>query len=206
MAIFYCIRHGKTEFNQNFILQGGLSDSPLLEEGYQYAKQAGTFLKDVNFDCVIASPQKRAHDTAESILSTHPTELSIETINNLRELEFGEWDGLPQSNFEHFEQFSHLIERPDLYDPSDFKGESFQDLLDRTIPVFKDYTEKYPDGKILVVSHGLTLLTTLSYLTGTPIKDIRKQRMLDNVSISTLEVNPENFDYQLKDWNNISHY
>lgn len=206
MTIFYCIRHGKTVFNQNFVLQGGLSDSPLLDEGYQYAKQVGNHLKDVEFDCVIASPQKRAQETAQAILSTHPTKLSIETLDDLRELEFGEWDGHPQEKFEHLEQFEHLLNCPDLYDPSDFKGESFQDLLDRTIPIFENYTKKYPDGNILVVSHGLTLLTTLSYLTGTPIKDIRKQKMLDNVSISTLQVTPESLDYQIKDWNSTKHY
>lgn len=207
MTTFYCIRHGKTVFNQNFVLQGGLSNSPLLAEGLEYAKNAGDYLKHINFDEILVSPQKRAQETAQAILSTYSLEpQTYQTIEDLREIEFGDWDGLPQAQFEDFEQFKHLVERPDLYDPSDFNGESFQQLVDRTVPIFNEYTEQFPDGNILVVSHGLTLLSTMGYLTGVEIRDLRKQPFLDNVSISTVLAEPSDLTYSIERWNNTDHY
>lgn len=42
MTTFYCVRHGKTEFNLNKTFQGGLADSPLLPEGIENAKKSVT--------------------------------------------------------------------------------------------------------------------------------------------------------------------
>lgn len=204
MTTFYCMRHGKTEFNQAGIFQGGLVDSPLLDEGIETAKKAGNYLSDINFDRVVISPQKRAQDTAMAFLSTHPSNPTTETINGIREMEFGDWDGTLEASHEGHTQFEHLKYRPHLYDPSEFGGEDYETLLNRTKSVLENLAKTYPNDTILIVSHGLTLQTILKHYQGLPLSDFRKGEFLGNTSISIIETNDgENFS--VTKFNDITH-
>jgi len=198
------MRHGKTEFNQAGIFQGGLVDSPLLDEGIDYAKKAGDYLKDISFDRVIVSPQQRAQDTANAFLSVHPSNPIKETILDIREMEFGTWDGTLEQSHEGHTQFEHLKYRPHLYDPSEFGGEDYTTLLNRTKQVFEHYATTYPDDTILVVSHGLTLQTILKYYQKHPLSKVRDGEFLGNTSISVIESN-NNLEFEVTKFNDISH-
>ncbi|APB30982.1 histidine phosphatase family protein [Vagococcus teuberi] len=204
MTTFYCMRHGKTEFNQAGIFQGGLVDSPLLDEGIKTAKKAGEYLKDVSFDRVIISPQKRAQDTAEAFLSVHPSSPEKVIEPNIREMEFGSWDGTLEKNYDGQTQFEHLKHRPHLYDPSEFGGEDFNTLLTRTKNVFRDYAQKHPNDTILVVSHGLTLQTLLKHFQGLDLSKIREGELLGNTSISIIETDNAE-DFSVTRYNDLTH-
>ena len=205
MTTFYCVRHGKTEFNLNRVFQGGVADSPLLPEGIENAKKVGIYLADVPFDAVFVSPQKRAQDTAKNILTYLSGDLEINTVNDLREMEFGIWDGNPESDYHHLEEFQNLVHKPHLYDPTICGGETFEELIIRGKEVINDITRKYPDGRILIVSHGLTLQSLLKHLDGSTIEDIRSGRLLDNTSITVIKSINETGKYQIVDWNNTEH-
>lgn len=208
MTTFYCVRHGKTEFNQHQIFQGGLADSPLLPEGQQTAALAGSFLQHISFDRAFVSPQKRAQDTAKLLLQAHGSVTPLETINDLREMEFGEWDGQPESDYYDYPEFQNLVHAPHLYNPTAFGGESFDTLIKRTLSVFDTLAKTYPEDTILIVSHGLTLQTVLKTLNGSSVAEIRSGRLLDNTSITTLvsTLNDSNEPcYSITDWNNTNH-
>lgn len=205
MTTFYCVRHGKTEFNLNKIFQGGLVDSPLLPEGLENATKVGNALKEIDFIGAFVSPQKRAQDTAKNIISSLNSTLDITTENDLREMEFGSWDGQPEKNYYEHEQFINLVTQPHLFDPTTFGGESFQTVIDRSVKVFNDISEKYPNGNVLIVSHGLTLQCVLKSLNGQSVMNMRDGSFLDNTSITKIERNPETSEYKLIDWNNTSH-
>lgn len=202
MTTFYCVRHGKTEYNQRRLFQGGLVDSPLLPEGREGARKAGEFLREVPFSEVLVSPQGRAQDTARLILEQHTKSLDITTVDNLREMEFGVWEGFPEKEFSHLEQFNNLVNFPHKYDPSEYQGESFYQLIDRTKTVFENYSLSHPQENILIVSHGLTLLTMLKTLTGVPLSEIRNEQPLKNTSVSTILNNGNGFVLDV--WNDTS--
>lgn len=204
MTTFYCVRHGKTIFNQNHTFQGGIADSPLLPEGEAAAELVGTFLKDVPFTTVLVSPQKRAQDTAKRLLKNHSSPLEIETIQDLREMEFGIWDGLPEANFHHEAEFQHLVHRPHLYNPTAIGGESFQVLIDRGKTVFMEAAQKDPEGHILIVSHGLFLQTLLKTFQGIPLSDVRKGDFLDNTSVTTVVSDVTGTEFTIEKWNDTS--
>ena len=63
----YLIRHGETSWNTLGRLQGR-TDIELNENGIRLAKITGEKLKDVHFDLAIASPLKRAYETAGLVL------------------------------------------------------------------------------------------------------------------------------------------
>ncbi|MBO0477072.1 histidine phosphatase family protein [Vagococcus sp. DIV0080] len=205
MTTFYCVRHGKTEFNLNRVFQGGLADSPLLPEGIENAKKVGEHLKDITFEAAFVSPQTRAQDTAKNILLGLTSPLELNTVKDLREMEFGEWDGQPESIYEKEEEFQNLVHCPHLYNPSEFGGETFEELIERALAVFKKISLAYPNGNVLVVSHGLTLQSILKHLDGSSIADIRSGRLLDNTSITIID-NTKDFDtYEMVKWNDTSH-
>ncbi|MGX6978897.1 histidine phosphatase family protein [Vagococcus elongatus] len=202
MTTFYCVRHGKTEYNQRRFFQGGLVDSPLLPEGQEGARKAGKFLREIPFSEVLVSPQGRAQDTARLILEQHTRSLDITTVDDLREMEFGIWEGKPEKEFSHLEQFKNLVHFPHKYDPAEYQGESFYQLIERAKTVFENYATSHPDDDILIVSHGLTLQIMLNTLTGVPLSDIRKGKPLKNTSVSTILSNGSGFVLDI--WNDTS--
>ena len=50
--MLYIIRHGKTDWNLKYKLQGK-TDIPLNEEGIKMAREAGERYKDINFDVLL---------------------------------------------------------------------------------------------------------------------------------------------------------
>lgn len=205
MTTFYCVRHGKTEFNLNKIFQGGLVDSPLLPEGLENATKVGNALKDIDFAGVFVSPQKRAQDTAQNIISAFDTSQKITTVKDLREMEFGSWDGQPEKDYYEHEQFINLTTQPHLFDPTTFGGESFQTVVNRSIKAFNKISEEYPDGNVLIVSHGLTLQCVLKSLTGQSVTEMRDGSFLDNTSITTVKKEAKTSEYTLLNWNDTKH-
>ena len=66
----YLVRHGQSQGNVN---PGNGGDDPTLTElGFEQARQVGIRLANVKFDCIIASPLRRALATANEIAIRQP--------------------------------------------------------------------------------------------------------------------------------------
>lgn len=188
MTTFYFVRHGETINNHQGRFNGGTVDPKLTQQGQADAHRLGLALADTKFDEILASPLNRAVETAEIILSENKqaeqTNLKIET--NLRELDLGDWDGELIEEQKNHPEFNHYFHHPELFDASKIHGESYQNLLDRGLAVIKNYQEQFPDGNILIVTHGIVLLFLLSTLLDVPFEAIREQNMVRTSSLSVL--------------------
>ena len=80
---FYYVRHGRTVYNREGIMQGH-SDSPLAEEDIPVLKETAEALKDIPFDRCFSSPLYRAIHTAEII--TAGRDIVIEPLDDLIEM------------------------------------------------------------------------------------------------------------------------
>src|SRR3989344_2019069 len=89
-ATIYVVRHGETETNVKGILQGYESSS-LTQRGIEQARELSEKFKIVKFDAVYSSDLERAQKTAEII--TQEDDLPIKTNNQLRERNFGRYEG-----------------------------------------------------------------------------------------------------------------
>ncbi|MDT2191689.1 histidine phosphatase family protein [Paenibacillus larvae] len=145
------IRHGITEWNRLGRIQG-VMDIPLNDEGREQARKLGNRLKHENWDGIISSDLRRAKETSEIIsqLSGIPV---LEYDKRLRERFFGEAEG------------TTLEEREERWG-SEWRNagigvETDEALLQR----WDDFTEtlfkKYPERRILLVSHGSFIGTIL---------------------------------------------
>lgn len=90
MITLYLVRHGQTIWNSTGKYQGR-TDVALSDKGISQAKKTVNRFLSVHLDGVIASPLKRAADTARGIAETHG--LPLETDSRLMELSFGDWEG-----------------------------------------------------------------------------------------------------------------
>ena len=172
--MLYVIRHGKTNWNAMFKLQGR-TDIPLNEEGRKMAKDAGERYKKLNFDVCYCSPLTRAQETARLMLENRAKEgraVPIITDTRLAEMSFGIYEGTV-----------NVFEKPDcpIYkffkDPEHYVAqdgaESFEELFARTGQFLEEVVK--PDlqnGKdVLIVGHGAMNNSIISQVRNIPRKD-----------------------------------
>ena len=151
--MLYIIRHGKTDWNNQHMLQGR-TDIPLNQEGRQMAEKAAEEYKDVHFDICYCSPLIRARETAEILLKGR--NVPIITDERLIEMSFGMYEGI-QNSFQIPDcPINVLFTHPEKYITPVEGAESLKELFDRTGDFLKKIVEpQLQQGKdVLIVGHG----------------------------------------------------
>lgn len=143
------IRHGQTEWNiQRRYL--GLTDIGLNDEGRRQAEKVRKRLAAEHFDKVYSSDRRRARESAELIF----TDMHIEPVPELREMDFGVFEGLT------YDEIDRL--HPDVYkawinDPLNIRipdGESFNLVKERVMGAMNRILTDNPGLSIAVISHA----------------------------------------------------
>lgn len=171
MAVkLFLIRHGQTLWNQEGRYQGD-KDIDLTKEGIRQARLTAEYLSDVNFSNIYSSPLKRAVDTANIINKINKGKnLKIITRDNLKEMHFGEWEGM---KFEQLgkvfpEEFHQWLNDPYNYCPTG--GESFKQVKERSIKEIENIVKENEEGSnVAVVAHGGVILSILVYWLQIPL-------------------------------------
>ena len=86
-------RHGETEWNVEEVYRGRI-DVNLDEVGVKQAELLGEYLSSLELDAIYSSPLRRALDTANLIAQYQKT--GVQVSNGLVDLNYGEWQGLPE--------------------------------------------------------------------------------------------------------------
>ncbi|MCC8044670.1 MAG: histidine phosphatase family protein [Clostridiales bacterium] len=157
----YIIRHGQTEWNSTYRLQGR-TNTRLNENGLRLAVETGKGLAAISFDLAYSSPLSRAKETARLVLDQQkdrnaqndrsvPNDRSAPNGKNaqesalrgsvpiiederLLEISFGVMEGQKvrdDNGVLVVDNFVRFFNDPERYLPPD-EGESFQSLLVRT--------------------------------------------------------------------------
>ena len=151
----YLFRHGETVWNKATRLQGH-TDTPLTLKGIKQAQLMGEklshVLKNIEPKIFISSPIGRAHQTAAIIAdSINFSTESISLEKELKEITFGDWDGL---NMEEILLDYELIWQKRTEDKWSFappNGESYEVASVRVSRFLKEIPEERP---IIIVAHG----------------------------------------------------
>ena len=153
------VRHGHSAHTEKGLVAGGDGADPELSDlGQREAEATAELLASspsswrlaMNNPLVISSDMLRTRQTAESIARKLNAELVSDS--RIREIFFGEWNGL--SNEELFSKDQQLLDawRGSL----DFRppgGESIEDLISRTSSFVREIRENYPNRTVIIVSH-----------------------------------------------------
>ena len=186
MARLLLVRHGKTEWNEagRYI---GRSDIGLSAFGLREAEALGQRLAGERIDAIYCSNLKRAVQTAQVITSGRDVELV--TCEELREMDFGEFEGLTLEEIrQRRPEFDWWTGRDaDMEFP---QGESVRRVASRVGP-FAGRLERYAEGEtVLIVSHGGTLRALICLLLGLDLEHWW-QIGLDSASLTVVDTYPE---------------
>ena len=165
------VRHGRTAWNREGRFQGW-SDMPLDGEGEAQAESIARRLVHRPLDAIHSSDLARALATAQIIGARHRCPLSVDP--RLRELSFGEWEGMTYSEI--------AATRPDLLrawqrDPSQHAppgGETLAELADRVESVWRALTAASGGQTIAVVAHGGPLQMLICLALELPLERFRR--------------------------------
>ncbi|MCI7036577.1 MAG: histidine phosphatase family protein [Spirochaetia bacterium] len=177
----YVTRHGETEWNTYWKLQGR-SNTVLNEKGREQAclTHNGFVGAGISFDRIYSSPLKRAVETA--VLMTEKSESEIIKDDRLIEFSFGKAEGkTPDERNEdpELKDFHFFFDEPEKYVALE-GAESFESVLKRTAAFWEDEIkplEKTGIQNILVVTHGGTMQSLLLHIDGRSLKDYWKTKM-----------------------------
>ncbi len=202
MTTVHLIRHGQTDWNLEKRFQGQ-SESNLTKLGVNQAKTAGEKLEQIDFDVVYASSSKRASDTATILLNGRKSKLN--KMDQLREIYLDKWENTLYSEIEKNKprQFFNYWN-----DPSQFHQpgcETFYQLQERAVSVFKSLVNQHSGKQILIVSHGAWIKALLSFIEKRPLKKLWDHPPMANCGHSIIkEVKPEKYKITLysgeKEW------
>lgn len=180
----YIARHGKTLMNTLDRVQGWC-DSPLTKEGIDVARYLGYGLSDIPFRTAYCSDLRRTRQTAQIVLGAKGQDnVPIVELAGLKEACFGSFEAdfthhmwkcaalyLQYDSVEDMFQailtkklgYSHIM---DAIKQQDTMGmaENYAQVEARTQESLKEIArreEPYGEGNILVISHGMSILTML---------------------------------------------
>ena len=173
MRIFVT-RHGQTEWNVLKKVQGR-RDLSLNEKGIEQARKTQEKLKDIDFDLIICSPLKRTKETADII--NEEKKKPIIYSHEIIERDFGEFEGLKTSEFD-FESFWSYKDN-NLYE----SAENIRECFSRIYKFLDNLKDKYPNKKILIVTHGGVSIPIYCYFNGIPDKDNLLDLVLENCEV-----------------------
>lgn len=183
MTRIYLIRHAQTIWNNVFRYQGH-SDIELSETGRRQARLLAKRLEKVEFKAVYSSDLWRAQETAEILAAYH--NLTPTTLTSLREINFGDWEGLTFAEItENYQELANrwYLEPGEIQIPG---GETFTMLRDRTWKTIKDLVKAHQDHTIALVTHAGSIRAIICALLDIDLNCAFRLRQ-DNCALNILD-------------------
>ncbi len=146
------VRHGETIANREYRYIGA-RDDPLSEHGQAQALQLAEALAVLPVAAVYSSPLQRTYNTAAPVAARHG--LEVQTLDDLREINFGAWEGLSHAEVvarspEDAQQLRTWEQSASIAPPG---GESFEAVQERVCAAVERLAQAHPDQAIVLVSH-----------------------------------------------------
>jgi len=165
----YLIRHGETA-NAGQVCFNGHFDVDVSSTGKEQFRSISESLKDLSIHSVYSSDLKRTRICAEIVSEPHG--LKPITFPELRELSFGEWEGLSvqEVNQKYPGQLDSQFKNIETFSVKG--GETFLQLQQRVIPKFEEIVAGHSDETIVILAHGGVNRIILSHLLGIPMANV----------------------------------
>jgi broad specificity phosphatase PhoE len=187
------VRHGATEWNADKRAQGQ-ADIALSNEGRSQARETAERLADLEIDAVYSSDLSRAVETAQAIAGRYG--LDVEVDPAFREIDQGEWTGLPVAEIQQrwpelWGAARHYSARPG--------GESPREVRRRALEGLKRVVERHPHGTVVIASHGGTIRWLSAEVLGYDDRASARLRGLSNGGVVSFEARLDSHGLVLAD-------
>ena len=180
----YMVRHGQTAASRENRFSGS-SDPPLTAVGEAMAEAFARVYASLTWDAVYTSPMLRTRQTADALLRLTGGQAIVE--DGLREIDYGEWEGLRQDEVKERwpEAFAHWAD--DVASRGTPGGETAFQVAARAMRGVEGIRSRHERGNVLLVSHKATLRVITCALLGLDVRLFR-QRIAHPVGAVTLFV------------------
>lgn len=204
---FYLIRHGRTIWNDQGLMQGS-GNSNLTEEGVKGAQLTGKALADVPFVAAYSSCLQRTIDTANHILGQR--DIPLFQHNGLNEQHFGSWEGQNVELIRPLKEFQLMLEDPANYKAESNGGETWDKVAERAMKAIHDIAKVHPSGNILVVSHGHTIRLLMGLFNGASWQNHRKEGYSESIRNTAINIvryrqNGDEVTFTVEKMNDVAH-
>ena len=160
----FLMRHGETDWNLAQRFQGH-SDVPLNQVGLRQAQALRDRLSDETITSIYSSDLGRAYETAKIIANGKN---NLQSDARLREVHFGDWEGLTYSEIQEKYPGQLLAWEQDVYKTAPPNGETLEQLAEHSQSILNDLLVKHRDETILVVAHGGVIRVLICLALGLP--------------------------------------
>ncbi len=184
MGRIFLVRHGETVWNRAATYAGS-TDLDLNETGIRQAALVADRLSEQKIGAVYSSGLTRARQTAEVIAERFG--LTVTQVPELNELDYGEWEGIPEADVPV--RYQELFEawRANPSEVPTPAGESLAELRDRAYPAFMRIADENRHQDIVIVAHKSTNRVLLCCLMEMDI-NLYRQIGQGNVAINVLNL------------------
>jgi len=164
MTTFLLLRHGQVDAIGRY-LAGRTPGEHLNALGRQQVEELAWRLRDVAVNAIISSPLERTVETAKPLARDRG--LEVELMDEFIEVDLGAWTLKPFVELDADEGWRRYnLNRSTSRAPG---GESMFEVQQRAVRGLFSLVRRYPDGRVIVVSHGDVLRSMLLYALGIPI-------------------------------------
>lgn len=191
--IIYLVRHGQSDDNVRPVFQS--PDSPLSENGKLQAKSIARRISKLDFQALIASPLKRAKQTAEAIaeVTDREVEYSEFFIERVKPIYINSKPYTNKKADNLWKEWEKSLHTPGMRIED---GENFDDIIARADKAL-DFLRNRTERTLVVVTHGYFLRTIVArVLLGDLLSDktflhIHKSTATENTGLTVLKYRKE---------------
>lgn len=172
----YFLRHGETELNRQFRIQGRV-DEPLNNEGREQLRNASAYFSNVKIDRVMSSPLSRAMESAK--LAIGDKTLEIEKTEWLMEINHGKTEGMNREELEAAYPGMYEIwnKTPDKAVFPD--GETISDVAERVQEGLLELLTPESRGAVLLVTHQIVSGVARCLFLGLPLSQVWENKLVN---------------------------
>lgn len=173
-------RHA-THVKQGAVLVGRQAGVPLGHKGREEARRLAARFRGQAAAAVLSSPLERARETAAAIGEALALEVTLSEA--LTEIDFGDWTGAAMAELDADPRWRSWNAGREAGCPPG--GEPMRAAQARIVAALEGWRERYPDGRVVAVSHGDVIKAALCHLLGLSL-DRWASFDVDPASLSTV--------------------
>ena len=189
--------------NEKFF--AGQLDVELSTLGRRQAEMTAEYVSSAyKVDKIYSSTLTRSYDTAKTISAR--IKIPIISIDDLREIHPGEWQGLHFDELQKKYADSYGVWLSDIGKAKTPSGESVKELYDRVWRAVENIVKENPDGTVVISTHATPIRAILCKISGYDVEDMKNIPWGSNASVSVVsyddgkwQINLECYDEHLKE-------
>jgi broad specificity phosphatase PhoE len=154
-------RHGQTQLSLEEAFCG-ITEAPLTPVGQMQARHLAERLRKERIDALYCSPQQRALQTAEPIAAV--LGLEIQQLRDLREMDFGFWEGWRKADLETKYAREMLLWEAGSWQVACPGGETQQEVIARGTRCLQALLAAHVGQTLLIVAHRTLLRLVMGHV------------------------------------------